>query len=89
MIDSIAARASGLVGSKAVGRGLERRGLDLLHADADLAQQLADIGKLEQHADRADQGRVLRHDVVGRDRRDIAARGREPIDHDHHRLAGP
>ena len=51
MIAWIAARASGLVGSKPFGAAL--RGVDLIDfdLDANLAKQIGEVRVLEQHAD--------------------------------------
>ena len=73
MIDSIAARASGLSRLEAVRRRLERRRFDRLDLDADLVEQIGDVGILEQHADRADQRGLLGDDVIAGQRRDVAA----------------
>ena len=86
MIDSSAARASGLVGSIAVRRRLQRRRFHRFDLDADLVEEIGDIGILEQHADRADQRGLLRHDVIAGERGDVAARRRQAVDHDHQRL---
>ncbi len=55
MIDWIAARASGLVGSNPFGAALS--GVDLIEfdLDADLVEQIGEIRIFEQHANRADQ----------------------------------
>ena len=86
MIDSIAARASGLVGSKPFGAALS--GEDLIDSTLTpiLLEQIGDVGILEQHADRADQRGLLGDDVIAGDRGDIAAGGRKPVDHDDQRL---
>ena len=44
----------------AAGRGLERRGFDVLDLHADRLQELGHIGILEDDADRADDGALLR-----------------------------
>ena len=87
MIDSIAARASGDVGPKPFGAALS--GVDLigLDFDADLIQEIADVGILEQHADRTDQRSLLGNDMIAGDRSDIAAGRRQAIDHDDQRLS--
>ena len=64
---------------EAVGRGLQRRRFHLLDLDADRLQQLGDVGKLEQHADRADQRGLLGDDVVGGQRGDVAAGGGQAL----------
>ena len=71
---------------EAVGRRLERRRLDLFDLDAERLEEIGDVRILEQHADRADQRSLQRDDVIGRDRRDVAARSREPVDHDDQRF---
>ena len=86
MIDSMAARASGEVGSKPFGAALSGEDLIDLHLDADLVQKIADIRILKQHADRADERGLLGDDVIAGNRGDVAAGGGKPIDHDHQRL---
>src|SRR5262244_804357 len=71
---------------EAVGRRLERRRLDFFDLDAERLQEIGDVRILEQHADRADQGSLQRDDVISRDRRNITARSRKPVDHDDQRL---
>src|SRR5262245_58908537 len=71
---------------KAVGRGLERRRLDFFDLDAERLEEIGDVRILEQHADRADEGGLQRDDVIGRDRGDVTARSRKPVDHDDQRL---
>src|SRR5215467_1167173 len=71
---------------EAVGRRLERRRLDFFDLDAERLQKIGDVRILKQHADRADQGGLQRDDVIGRDRRNVTARSRQPVDHDDQRL---
>src|SRR5436309_2438359 len=71
---------------EAVGCGLERRGFDLFDLDADRLQEVGDVGILEQHADRAHERGFHRDDVIGGDRRNVAARCRNPVDHHDQRL---
>ena len=89
MIELIAARASGLVGSKPSGAALS--GVDLIDFDlhADLVEQIGEVGKLKQHADRADQRGLLGHDVIAGDRRDVAAGSCQAVDDDDERLLAP
>src|SRR6185312_7926869 len=49
----------GARGLETVRRRLEGRRFDRLHLDADLAEQVGEVGVFEQHADRADQRRLL------------------------------
>ena len=86
MIDSIAARASGEVGSKPSGAALSGEDLIDFDLDADLVEKLGDIGILEQHADRADQRGLAGDDVVAGECGDIAAGGGQAIDDDDQRL---
>src|SRR5215510_10914197 len=71
---------------EAVGRRLERRGLDFFDLDAERLQKIGDVRILKQHADRADERSLQRDDVIGRDRRNVTARSRQPVDHDDQRL---
>ena len=86
MIDSIAARASGEVGSKPFGAALSGDDLIGFDLDADLVQQIGDVRVLEQDADRADQRGLLGDDVIAGERGDIAAGGGQAVDHDDQRL---
>ena len=49
-------------------------------------EQIGNIRILEQHADRADQRGLAGDDVIGAERRDVAAGGGKPVDHDDRRL---
>src|SRR5215813_13715758 len=71
---------------KTVGGRLERRRLDFFDLDAERLQEIGDVRILEQHADRADERSLQRDDVIGRDRRNVTARSRKPVDHDDQRL---
>ena len=86
MIDSIAARASGEVGSKPFGAALSGDDLMRLDLDADLVEKIGDVGILEQNADRADQRGLLGDDVIAGQRRDVAAGGGQAVDDDDQRL---
>jgi hypothetical protein len=80
-------RPRGLAGRfKAVGGRFQRRRLHFLDLDAHGFQQIGKIRKLKQHADRTDQRGLLRYDVIGRDRGDVAAGCRQSLDHHDHRL---
>ncbi len=72
---------------EAVRRRLERCGFDGLDFDADLIQEIANVGILEQHADGTDQRRLLGNDMIAGDRGDVAAGRRQAIDHDDQRLS--
>jgi hypothetical protein len=72
----------GAGGLETVRRGLERSRLDRFHLDANLAEEIGKVRILEENADRADQGCLLRDDVIARQRSDIAAGRRQAI-HDH------
>jgi len=76
MIEFSAARASGLVGSKPSGDALSGVDFHRLDLDAYLVEQIGKIGELEQHADRADQRGLLRHDVIAGERRECSRRTR-------------
>ena len=80
----MAARAASLVGSKPLGAAFNGEDFTVLHLHADRVEQLADIGELEQHADRADQRIALRDDLVGGDGGDIAAGRRDRADDGDH-----
>src|SRR5579864_8476240 len=69
-----------------VRRRLERARFHRLDLDADLVEQIGKVRILEQHADRADQRGLLRHDVVAGERRDIGAGGGETVDDDDKRF---
>ena len=57
--------------------------------DAELFQEIGHVGILEDHSDRPDERGLLRNDVIGGNRRDVAARRRKPVDHDHDRFVHP
>ena len=89
MIDSIAARASGVVGSKPSGAALSGVDFTDLDLDADPIQEIGNVGILEQHADRADQRSLLGHDVIAGKRGDVTAGRGQAVDDDDERLSLP
>src|SRR6516165_11977374 len=66
-----------------VRRRLERRRFHRFDFHAEFLKEIGDVGILKQHADRADQGRLLRNNVIASKRGDIAAGSRQTVDHDH------
>ena len=69
-----------------VRRSFERGRFDRFHLDAELGQKIADIGILEQDANRADERRLLGHDVIARKRGNAVARSGQAVDDDDERL---
>ena len=57
-----------------VGFRLEITRLDLLHLDAKSVEQAGNLGPLKNDADRAGDGITAGHDMIGGDRRNVAAR---------------
>src|SRR6516162_3932671 len=64
-----------------VRRRLERRRFHRFDFHAKFVEKIGDVWVLKQHADRADQRGLLRHDVVACKRGDIAAGSRHAVDH--------
>ncbi len=80
------ARLGRLVGSKPFGAAFSGDDFTSSTLTPTVFIRSPKIRILKQHADRADQRRLLRDDLVGGERRDVAARGRETFDDDDHRL---
>ena len=66
--------------------GLQRAALDLVDLDAELLEQLANFGPLEDHADRAGDGVAARNDLVGGEPGDVGGRRGNGAELRHHRL---
>src|ERR1700733_8420871 len=74
---------------KTVRRGLERRRFHRFDLHPDFAEEIGEVGILEQHADRTDKRSLLRDDVIAGDRRNVTARRGHAVDDDDQRLLVP
>ena len=71
---------------ESIGRGLQRRGFHLFDLDTDCFEHIGKIRILKEHPDRTDQRRLLRYNVLSRERGDIGAGCGKSVDNDDHGL---